>query len=32
MLPPVKTEERLLARELRAAGWSIKEIEQRLSP
>lgn len=27
----MKTEERLLARELRATGWSIKEIEQRLS-
>jgi transposase len=26
----VKTEERLLARELRAAGRSIKEIEQQL--
>jgi hypothetical protein len=30
-LSVVKTEERLLARDLRAAGWSIKEIEQRLS-
>jgi hypothetical protein len=29
-LSVVKTEERLLARELRAAGWSIKEIEQEL--
>jgi hypothetical protein len=28
MLSVVKTEQRLLARELRAAGWSIKEIEQ----
>jgi hypothetical protein len=27
----MKTEERLLARQLRAAGWSIKEIEQQLS-
>jgi transcriptional regulator with XRE-family HTH domain len=27
----MKTEERMLARELRAAGWSIKEIEQQLS-
>lgn len=31
MLSVVKTEERLLARELRAAGRSIKEIEQQLS-
>jgi hypothetical protein len=31
MLSVVKTEERLFARELRAAGWSIKEIEQELS-
>jgi transcriptional regulator with XRE-family HTH domain len=31
MLSVVKTEQRLLARELRAAGWSIKEIEQQLS-
>jgi transcriptional regulator with XRE-family HTH domain len=27
----MKTEERFLARELRAAGWSIKEIERQLS-
>jgi transcriptional regulator with XRE-family HTH domain len=27
----VKTEERFIARELRATGWSIKEIEQQLS-
>jgi transcriptional regulator with XRE-family HTH domain len=31
MLPEVKTEERLFARQLRAAGWSIKEIERKLS-
>ncbi len=31
MLSVVKTEERLLERELRAAGRSIKEIEQQLS-
>lgn len=31
MLSVVKTEERLLARELRATGRSIKEIEQQLS-
>jgi transcriptional regulator with XRE-family HTH domain len=31
MLPSVKTVERLFARELRAAGWSITEIEEQLS-
>jgi hypothetical protein len=31
MLSDVKTKERLIARELRAAGWSIKEIESHLS-
>jgi transcriptional regulator with XRE-family HTH domain len=31
MLPEMKTEERMFARELRAAGWSITEIERQLS-
>ena len=30
MLSVVKTEEQRLARELRAQGWSVKEIERRL--
>jgi transposase len=30
MLSEVKTEERQRARELRASGWSVKEIERHL--